>query len=102
MYKMIMDSAIETYGKEHQIDKAIEEMSELIKALLKFRYAAEGYEMDILQDAVDEEMADVRIMMTQLTMIFDNAARQAAWKRKKLERLERKLAVERLKGGADE
>ena len=87
----ILDLAIRTYGEDTQIDKALEEMSELTKALLKLRHCEKGYEHQILQDAVDEEMADVEIMMKQLKMIFNNYERVDRQMVKKIERLERRL-----------
>ena len=76
--------AIEYYGEDSQIDKAIEEMSELIKALLKERRAqCEIHEVT----NVTEEMADVEIMMDQLKIIFNNSEQVELWKKTKLERL---------------
>lgn len=87
----VLERAIKTYGEDAQIDKAIEEMSELIKALLKLRYARDGYERDIIMDSVDEEMADVQIMWIQLAMIFKNTLRVDAWQGKKIDRLDRRI-----------
>lgn len=87
----VMEKAIKTYGDDSQIDKAIEEMSELTKALLKLRHCTKDYERQVLMDAVDEEMADVEIMMCQLGMIFKNQYRMAMCYKKKIERLERRL-----------
>ena len=87
----ILERAIRTYGVECQIDKAIEEMSELTKALLKLRHCDKDYERPIIQDAVDEEMADVEIMLEQLKMIFRNWKQLDNQKFKKLERLERRM-----------
>ena len=64
----VFNECIEKYGAEAQIDMAIEEMSELTKALLKKR-RGKGSVIDIT-----DEMADVRIMLKQLEMIFDNKA----------------------------
>lgn len=84
--------AIETYGEKAQIDKVLEEMSELTKALLKLRYAKPtGVEKDILMDAVSEEMADVEIMLEQLHMIYQNDKKVSEYRQKKIERLERRL-----------
>ena len=94
MTEEILMRAIETYGRETQIDKAIEEMSELTKALLKLRHCSDDWERQIIKDAVDEEMADVDIMLTQLLMIFGNEKRMDVWKEKKIERLERRLKKE--------
>ena len=88
----ILRRAIETYGEKAQIDKALEEMSELTKALLKLRYAKPtGVEADILRDAVSEEMADVEIMLEQLHMIYQNDNKVNEYRQKKIERLERRL-----------
>lgn len=62
--QQILQSAIDTYGPEHQVDMAIEEMAELIKALLKMRRPG-GQCRDVL-----EEMADVQIMLDQLKLIY--------------------------------
>lgn len=91
----IYDDVIKAYGEQAQVDKAIEEMSELIKALLKLRYAEKDYELEICGDAVAEEMADAEIMLEQLEIIFGNAERVVSWKQKKLERLERRLKERR-------
>lgn len=65
-----MQEAIEHYGKSAQVDMAIEEMSELTKALLKER----RYGMDdIREHDIIDEIADVSILIGQLMLIFDNA-----------------------------
>ena len=87
----ILERAIYTFGPDCQTDKCIEEMSELTKALLKLRYCENRYERQIVQDAVDEEMADVEIMLAQLKLIFNNHYRVEMEKEKKLERLERRI-----------
>lgn len=48
---------------------AIEECSELIKAILKFR-RSNAKDSD-LRDAVIDEIADIQIMLTQLGIIFN-------------------------------
>lgn len=60
----ILSNAVQTYGKAHQVDIAIEEMSELTKALLKDRRNIGAI------DDVLEELADVYIMICQLMLIF--------------------------------
>ena len=68
----IMRLAIDTYGEVNQTDKAIEEMAELTKALIKLKQVNLGdYEETTFKVMnVEEEIADVLIMMEQLTMIF--------------------------------
>lgn len=77
--KQTMRKAIAKYGCDHQIDLAIEEMSELTKALLKNRRITDGckkrssYTIEQVSESfgnIDEEMADVAIMLEQLKMIF--------------------------------
>lgn len=60
----IMIDALEYYGNNPQVDVAIEEMSELIKELLKNRRGKENRSM------IADEMADVYIMLEQLKFIF--------------------------------
>lgn len=69
----ILNKAVDTYGAAAQTDMAIEEMSELIKALLKFRRAEnnpEDYDIERKRLDIYEEIADVMIMLTQLIMIY--------------------------------
>lgn len=64
-----LNTIVETYGSDKQEDMAIEEYSELIKAILKFR-RSNAKDSD-LRDAVIDEIADVQIMLTQLGIIFN-------------------------------
>lgn len=56
----ILKKAIDHYGAAEQRDKAIEEMGELIRALARMNDKAN----------IAEEIADVRIMLDQMEMIF--------------------------------
>lgn len=64
-----LNTIVETYGSDKQEDMAIEECSEFIKAILKFR-RSNAKDSD-LRDAVIDEIADVQIMLTQLGIIFN-------------------------------
>lgn len=73
-YCDVICDAIDTYGREAQTDMCIEECSELIKALLKFRrlpleerLAAKG--MKVLEN-IQEEIADVQIMLWQIDLMY--------------------------------
>lgn len=87
----ILENAINTYGIVPQVIVAIEEMSELTKALTKYlRYneCGEG-EIGLITDNILEELADVSIMLSQMELIFgDITDHEIA----KLERLEARLA----------
>lgn len=77
----ICKRAVETWGEKAQILMVIEEMAELTKALLKyFRY---GERKDVL-DSIQEERADVQIMLEQLHVIFGSCEEQQKLKLKRL------------------
>lgn len=83
----ILEAAIETWGEEAQIVVAIEEMSELTKALSKYlRYylAEQGDHGQIVAD-IREEMADVGIMLNQMALIFGDPTDQEILKLLRLE-----------------
>ena len=81
----ILKQAIKVFGIDSQIDQSIEEMSELIQALIKRRRGiATG-------DNVSEEMADVLIMMEQLLIIFNNDDEVSRHQEEKLIRLKNRL-----------
>ena len=87
----ILGLAIERYGAEAQTDMAIEEMSELTKALLKHRRAYKNFKAvpgKYITENVLEEMADVQIMLDQLYMIFGEPI---IMRNRKIERLKERL-----------
>lgn len=65
----VLRRCICNYGTAPQMDMAIEEMSELIKALLKWR-RAKGAELTTARDCIVDELADVRIMCRQMEILF--------------------------------
>lgn len=58
---LVIIKAVEAYGDNSQVDMAVEEMSELIKALMKSR----RNDVDIQRNLhnIIEEIADVEIML---------------------------------------
>lgn len=71
--RVALDTIVDTYGIEPQVDMAIEECSELIKALLKYRrkqYGSEGFCKDSLRADILDEVVDVSIMLEQLKIIY--------------------------------
>lgn len=85
--------SIEKYGSDAQIFLAIEEMSELTKAILKLRRYASSANFDNYYENMLEEMADVKIMLRQLEMIFDCEFGVEQWIDRKVKR-----QIERLEG----
>jgi len=62
----ILKTAIKQFGADNQMDMVIEECSELIKAILKYRRA------NTIENAEEvlKETADVKIMLRQVEFIF--------------------------------
>lgn len=76
--------ALELYG-EGQIDICVEEMSELIKELCKFKRYRENL------SSIAEEIADVKITIAQMEMLFGCKEEVKEWVDRKLKRLEGRL-----------
>lgn len=62
--KKILQNALLLYGQDHQVELAIEEMGELLVAMNHCKRGRVGVE------AVQEEIADVKIAMDQLAIIY--------------------------------
>lgn len=77
----IYESAIAKYGRAAQRMLAIEEMSELTKELCKWDRGLTDIE------SISEEIADVMIMLKQLTIMFDCFDLVSEWLTCKTERL---------------
>lgn len=76
-------ATLDKWGKESQYDQTIEECAELITVLKHFRRGKAD------QQAVIDELADVTLMLGQLTWMFGTEQIEAAVQRKlaKLNRL---------------
>lgn len=68
-YADVLYDAIDTYGQDAQTDVCIEECSELIKALLKFRRLPMENGQKFLKN-IQEEIADVQIMLWQMDLMY--------------------------------
>lgn len=70
------EKIIDHYGIFEQMEICVEELSELIKALMKFkrcgndRFVTEE-KLDKARDCIIDELADVMIMRRQMELIFD-------------------------------
>ena len=90
----VLKDAIDRYGAPAQIDMAIEEMSELTKALPKNRrnYAAiTADERGRLREAIIEETADVIVTVAQVIMIYAEPEEIQAAVDFKINRLQERL-----------
>lgn len=62
---MILQTAIDHYGVEHQLNKVQEELGELITAISKWR------NKDVFLIEVVDEIVDAEIMIAQLKLILE-------------------------------
>lgn len=84
-YEKILLDAIHTWGGRVQEDIAIEEMSELIKAIIKHRRKpGEAHRQEMV-----EEIADVWIMLDQLEIMYCQDGELQSFIEKKVERLDK-------------
>lgn len=81
----VVNNAINHYGIFLQKLVAIEEMAELIKEIIK------SFRGDKNRENIVEEIADVEIMMQQLSLIHDCTFEVVEMRRKKIERLKTRL-----------
>lgn len=84
--KLIMSKALMHYGNNMQIVKAMEEMAELTKELAKYLASGDG---DLIKN-IQEECADVFIMVNQMAMHFGETEVKKQVD-KKLMRLDRRM-----------
>ena len=86
-----LKTIVDTYGANPQMDMTIEECSELIKALLKYRRkfnssSSTGDELMELRDAIIDEIADTKIMLAQMEILFGCAGQVEAQIESKIKR----------------
>ena len=83
MSKQLYQQATNKWGVDAQLTVAIEELSELLKEICKYKRGE--------LSGIAEEVADVEIMCEQLRFIFDCDEDVEYWKNYKLKRLEKRL-----------
>lgn len=86
MVNPVLKRALDTWGEEAQMLMVVEEMSELMKEILK--------NVNRGKDNVDqivEETADLEIMLEQLKENYHIAGRVDAYKAEKIKLIERRL-----------
>jgi hypothetical protein len=84
-----LEKAIETYGKDAQLNVAIEELSELIKEICKHKRGRNN------RAAIVEELVDCYIVMDEIALIFEITDDEIfEGQIRKMERLEKRLEEE--------
>ena len=84
--KEVLEAALSAYGSEIQRVVAIEELSELQKELCKSLRGQTD------RQHIAEEIADVQIMLEQMMILYELHYDVAAWRWKKVDRLQDRLA----------
>lgn len=101
-YKVaVLKETLSMHGTDAQIDKCIEEMSELTQVLMKYRHAPYKGKQGIYATEVAKEMADVLITLETLKLIFDTDIVNKTIEYK-IERLDRRNISERSESWLDE
>lgn len=102
----LYNKAIDLYGADLQMNMGIEECAELIKALSKLvrcrGLPAQPYLHLMAMENIIEELADVQIMVEQISILVGEVKVKEA-KKRKLERLAERVATDEARwGGSDE
>ena len=87
----VWDGCVEKYGESHQLMMLAEECAELSQAALKIRRCTGIEERRAAFDHLAEEMADVRIMLEQVSAMCGNDHAVAGHVNRKLERQRKRL-----------
>lgn len=90
----VLECAISSYGETAQLIMAIEEMSELTKALCKYKRAKTPEDVFSVFDNITEEIADVKIMLEQIEIMFGCRCAVKRWETMKINRLKKRLESE--------
>lgn len=97
MDKSILQKAIDTYGTHNQMLKCIEECGELSRAvsrILTELSSGDGFTTEESLANLQEELADVSIMIEQVVMMFKFEKDVNQYKAFKLNRLKERLEHE--------
>jgi len=98
----IIQKALDTFGLDHQIDKMIEELGELLQATIKLRQATHSGRIST-DDSITskffenfiEELADVDVLRDQIVYAFDMESEKSLFyeiKRQKFTRLLKRMS----------
>ena len=106
--RALYERAIAHFGEGMQLLKTMEEAGELVQAVAKYTAlpvpAMSDAEAEHAKQTINhlaEEIADVRIMLEQVCMIFDIEERAQQWRWHKLVRLKERLDLQEKEQGSD-
>lgn len=66
----ILKRAIEINGTKHQTEKCVEEVGELLQAIIKYNHSRDLEEVKENLEHLQEEIADCCIMLEQMKMMY--------------------------------
>ena len=69
----VLKRAIETNGIKHQTEKCVEEVGELLQAIIKYDHSKGLEETNANLEHLQEEIADTCIMLEQMKMMYGEA-----------------------------
>lgn len=69
-YSKVLRKAIETNGIRHQTEKCVEEVGELLQAIIKYDHSKGLEETKANLEHLQEEIADCCIMLEQMKMMY--------------------------------
>lgn len=99
--RRVYERTIDTWGTEAQAMMAVEEMSELTKAICKL-YRADAKDIPEKLRDMAEEVADVTIMCEQLRIMFDMNEDVRRFMDEKVTRLAERLGIDKPSSGEKE
>ena len=91
----VYSQAIKCFGKEHQLVLALQELSELSKAITKYLLRNDIGETHELCNKLYNELADVDIMVEQIIFMFDAYKDVGKVKKEKVQRLKKRIKNEK-------
>ena len=92
MTDTLYQEALELWGEDFQLDLAVEEASELIKAVCKLKRATAVEDRALSLSALSDELADNIIMIEQLSYQYGLNELVSIQVQQKRERLQKRIA----------
>lgn len=91
--KDLYEKALLLKGEISQLDITIEECSELVQAIIKYKRNEGLYEREVLKEKIAEELCDVKVMIEQMLVTLDVEEEFNKMYDKKINRLRKRLEL---------
>lgn len=93
MKENIFSRALKLKGEVSQIDITLEELAEMMQALIKYKRCNDEYEKVKIVENIAEEIADVQIMLNQMKENFQFEKLVEEYYDRKMTRLGKRLSA---------